>query len=152
MGIRRYKLDSMIDLEKSIKILRTSRDLVETYRKHEPAFMRAAYLHGRATADEIDTITHRLRRRRSGVDESGTYIFKRWIHKKRYLVFKIDEDQYPKVTNAEIRYRKSRKCWGYYIDCDFTGVEYKTLKQAKAALGPTIVDRLAAEFDPEQTS
>jgi len=48
------------------------------------------------------------------------------------------------VTNGEIRYRKSKKVWGIFID----GVpvrHYLSIKAAKLALMPGVLDRMAAE-------
>ena len=77
----------------------------------------------------------------------GSVLFKRRKRRKfrtRYIVCKTDAGGQLHATNTEIRYRKSRKAWGVF----FNGApvrHYLSLKAAKLALMPGVLDRMGAE-------
>lgn len=77
--------------------------------------------------------------------EPGDVVFKRGPFKKRYIVFKVDSGGRLRPTNAEVRYRKSRKLWEVFIGGQPSGLEFKKLASAKCSLKPSILDKLAAE-------
>jgi hypothetical protein len=80
--------------------------------------------------------------------EGATYFLRRKNRKfrKRYIVIQTDDVRRKRVTNAEIRYRKSKKAWTIYIDKKPVR-SYRTLIAAKMALMPCPLDRMAAEVD-----
>jgi hypothetical protein len=79
----------------------------------------------------------------------GVIQFKRRKTRKfraRYIVLRTDKFSRLKITNAEIRYRKSKKWWTIYID-NLPVRSYRTLKAAKLSLLPGVLDRMGAEAD-----
>lgn len=79
----------------------------------------------------------------------GSIFFRRRRRRKlrtRYIVCKSDEWGQLHITNTEIRYRKSKKAWGIFIE-DEVVAHYRTLKAAKLALMPGVLDRMGAEGD-----
>ncbi len=80
---------------------------------------------------------------------AGSVFFRRRKKRKfrtRYVVCHSNKWGILSVTNAEIRYRKSRRAWGIFID-DQPVAHYFTLKAAKLALSPGVLDRMGAEGD-----
>lgn len=90
--------------------------------------------------------------RRSSVDRDtpdGSVFFKRRKGRKfrtRYIVLRSGAHGRLQITNAEVRYRKSRKAWCVFVD-DEPVRHYRTLKAAKLALMPGVLDRMGAEGD-----
>jgi hypothetical protein len=80
---------------------------------------------------------------------TGSVVFYRRSKRRlrtRYVVCQADDRGFLHITNAEIRYRKSRKAWGVYIN-NTPVRHYRSLKGAKMSLMPGVLDRMGAEGD-----
>lgn len=64
----------------------------------------------------------------------------------RYIVCVSNKWGQLQITNTEVRYRKSKKAWGIFI-ADEVVAHYRTLRSAKLALMPGVLDRMGAEGD-----
>lgn len=84
----------------------------------------------------------------SNVAEGSIFFYRRGRRKlrTRYIVCRANAQRQLHITNAEIRYRKSKLSWGVFID-DVPVRHYRTLKAAKLALLPGLLDRMGAEGD-----
>lgn len=79
----------------------------------------------------------------------GTLFLRRRANRKlrrRYIIVRSTSRGRLEITNAEVRFRKSKNAWGIFID-DEPVRHYRTLKAVRMSLNNCILDRMGAEGD-----